>query len=542
MLRRKNRADCRGGGRGKSDDDGAVGVAVPLGDAADSICTSTKAYSNVVDDHKNNNSSDGFSKRKAGPVVRTFKRLVWATVVIVFYFFINNNQLLDRHHHETLSGVESGRPSESESESEWQGHGHGHGRPPLPQGPQLLQALARRTTVSIGTVPRRRKELLLTLDSIFRQTIPPAKVQVHYSDPHHNWDDSSGGDGGRDGDGELLSSRQQSYPGLDDVIHKARSLLENVQQQKSSSSNSNNVKTEISFHPADPNWMSATKLLGFLYQEWNGTEAPPVPRNPRHDDDPSSIKYRNRGENLENLVIVADDDFVYLQSWLESLLRGHLLFPWSAVALRGWRIRRDSRGNLLYGSPRIGGKIVPDGIWGSFPSSERYIIKGGNIAEPYRVGVVTGVNGILMRPSFFATSGGGSNGSSSSSSSDIFQAPNRDYLSVDDIWYSGHLANKSIERWVVPFGGTGTVGDRDVGTHLGSGKTVIDRQLKAFHRSEANLKTIRYFQDAWKKGDGESLYWSEGTNPAGPKLRGLLPLRHWISENIIIRLYSFMYG
>jgi len=94
-------------------------------------------------------------------------------------------------------------------------------------------------------------------------------------------------------------------------------------------------RTELSFHPADPNWRGATKLLGFLYQEWNGTVA-----HPRSVGRIAATEGEEKGgareEKEENLVVVADDDFVYLPSWLESLLLvGHRWLPHSAVALRG---------------------------------------------------------------------------------------------------------------------------------------------------------------------------------------------------------------
>ena len=137
------------------------------------------------------------------------------------------------------------------------------------------------------------------------------------------------------------------------------------------------------------------------------------------------------------------------------------------------------------------------------------------------MGVVTGVNGILFRPSFFVDS-------------QIFDAPSSDYFGVDDIWYSGNLASASVERWVVPFLGSGDH-DRNVGWHLGDSKSVIDSKLKSSNRAKANTMTIRYFADAWEKGDGEEMFWSEDDRP---KLRGFLPFRHWVSENIIRRSYS----
>ena len=360
-----------------------------------------------------------------------------------------------------------------------------------------LAAISRRTVVSIGTVPSRRNDLLKTLDSLFHQTFPPSRVQIHYSSESYH-DDNSGAD-----DNHNVNETDESYPDLGGVIREAGRLLEYAQPNNQRDPR---MRTQVTFHAADPSWRSATKLLGFLRQEWGGT-SPPSPNQPGEDN------------QEEPLVIVADDDFQYLPTWLESLLVGHLLFPDSAVALRGWRVRKD----LRYGAPSVGSLPHPDGVWGSFPAVERYVIRGANIVEPYRVGVVTGVNGILFRQSFFG--------------SEVFDAPSPDYLSVDDIWYSGILANRSVQRWVVPFIGSGNR-DRDVGNHLGGGQTVIDGKLKSFNRGRANQMVIKYFAKAWERGDGASLFWSHEST-VQPKLRGLLPFRHWFSEHIILWVYQW---
>jgi len=359
-----------------------------------------------------------------------------------------------------------------------------------------LAAMSRRTVVSIGTVPSRRNDLLKTLESIFHQTYPPSRVQVHYSSERYH-DNNSGADNNN------TVNDDESYPDLGEVIREARRLLEYA---RPNNQREPMMRTQVTFHAADPSWRSATKLLGFLRQQWGGT-SPPSPNHPGEDN------------QNEPLVIVADDDFQYLPTWLESLMAGHLLFPDSAVALRGWRVRKD----LRYGAPSVGNLPHPDGVWGSFPAVERYVIRGANILEPYRVGVVTGVNGILFRPSFFG--------------SEVFDAPSPDYLSVDDIWYSGILANRSVQRWVVPFIGSGNK-ERDVGSHLGGGQTVIDGKLKTYNRGRANQMVIKYFAKAWERGDGASLFWSEEST-VQPKLRGFLPFRHWFSEHVILWVYSF---
>lgn len=76
----------------------------------------------------------------------------------------------------------------------------------------------------------------------------------------------------------------------------------------------------------------------------------------------------------------------------------------------------------------------------------------------------------------------------------------------------------------------------EVGRHLGTGQTVIDkvnRQRGVHSRAAANNLVIRHFKDAWER----TLFWVSDLKQ-GPSLRGLLPFRHWVSENVILLLYS----
>lgn len=80
------------------------------------------------------------------------------------------------------------------------------------------------------------------------------------------------------------------------------------------------------------------------------------------------------------------------------------------------------------------------------------------------------------------------------------------------------------------------VPDGEVGRHLGTGQTVIDKvnkQRGVQSRASANNLVIQYFRNAWER----KLFWVSNLKQ-GPRLRGLLPLRHWLSENIILLLYS----
>jgi hypothetical protein len=253
----------------------------------------------------------------------------------------------------------------------------------------------------------------------------------------------------------------------------------------------------MEFHPAQDDWRSAAKLLGALQVEWKGTTKPST----------TTINL-----DQETLIVVADDDFIYSGRWLESLLTGHLQHPNDAVALRGWRVRSD----LHWGAPTLG-KPHPGGIWGSFHDVERYVIQGCNLCRSFQVGVLNGNCGILYRPSFF--------------DSDVFIAPSPVYHSMDDVWVSGSLAAASVQRWVVPLLGRGST----VGKHLGQNDSVIDGKNKGYSRNVANNLVLAYFAKAWER---DNIFWSEKD---APLLVGLLPLRHWLSENVILRLYSILW-
>lgn len=340
-----------------------------------------------------------------------------------------------------------------------------HKNPKISTGATLQEmAFRKHLVVSMGTVDTRQEQVVQTVRSILKQTVLPAKIQIHYSS---------------------ISNEGKAYP--IDLVRERILQQHNDYDAASSSRGQRRIGhhgrtmsflPSIEFYPGETQWRSANKLLGALKQ--NST-----------------------------LIVTADDDFIYSPRWLESLLVGHLQFPNAAVGLRGWRVQPD----LTWGAKRIGVGNVhhPDGVWGSFPATERYVILGSKLCQAYRVGVLTGVNGILYQSGKFGP--------------EIFQAPYPLYMSMDDVWISGHLANHSIPRWVVPGFGT-------AGVHLGQHKSVIDLQNKGDSRYAVNNKVLRYFNAVWQK---EDLFWSQDDAPV---LAGFLPLRHWFSEHVIIGLHS----
>jgi hypothetical protein len=336
----------------------------------------------------------------------------------------------------------------------------------------LQDIASNRLVVSLGTVTGRENLLVQTVESILRQSVLPKRILVHYS-----------------GD---------DFP-VNDLKEKVLLIVSKKSSNLRRREGPISKLPSIDFYPAQDEWRSAAKLLGALQIEWKGTTKPLTTTN----------------LDRETLIVVADDDFIYSVRWLESLLTGHLQHPNDAVGLRGWRVRSD----LHWGAPHIsmGKQPHPNGVWGSFPDVERYVIQGCNLCDSFQVGVLTGVNGIVYRPSFF--------------DSQVFVAPTPVYLSMDDIWVSGNLAAASVQRWVVPL--LGTIGST-VGTHLGQNNSTIDRMNKGVSRSRANNLVLVYFAKAWER---DNIFWSEKDAPI---LAGLLPLRHWLSENVILRLYSIV--
>ena len=333
---------------------------------------------------------------------------------------------------------------------------------------ELQKVAHEHVVVSIGTMKSRQETLVLTLQSLFRQTVLPGRIQIQLDETE-------------DYDTGLVRSKLHASFGKDSISRRVN----------------------VSFHPGPAHWKTARKLLGALWETWHGRVPP---RDPQRMN--------------STMIILADDDVIYHPQWLESLLLGQQLLVQKynkdahkiAVGLRGWRVRSD----LRWGAPPLGelqpGTYIPNGVWGSFPRQERYVILGNRLYEPYQVGVLVGCNGILLRPTLF--------------DEQIFQAPTDLHFLLNDVWTSGNLARNNVERWVVPM-----LGDEPVGTHLGNHATVIDNQLTGvLGRADGNSKMLKHFKDYWES----DLYWSADEKPPW---RGFLPLRHFLSEHVLLRLY-----
>lgn len=113
-------------------------------------------------------------------------------------------------------------------------------------------------------------------------------------------------------------------------------------------------------------------------------------------------------------ILVVDDDVIYPIDFIEQMLAWHRRLPQAAIGWRGWR-------------------IVP----GRHPKRFPHVFATA-LAEPQRVDILLGTWGYLVPPG-------------------AFDAAVHDFSGyppavrfVDDVWFSGHLARRGIDRWVIP--------------------------------------------------------------------------------------------
>lgn len=144
----------------------------------------------------------------------------------------------------------------------------------------LFPTSSRRLLVSISTMPQRKNELILTLKSIFRQTLLPSQILINFAN-------------------------DSEYPS-DEIKEKISRI----------SMQSNHRRPVVHFQACDPKWRSCAKLLGAL--AFIGSEV------------------SNRSADVvldEPNIVYADDDTIYPDRWLESLVAGSYYKPGCAIGL-----------------------------------------------------------------------------------------------------------------------------------------------------------------------------------------------------------------
>lgn len=154
------------------------------------------------------------------------------------------------------------------------------------------------------------------------------------------------------------------------------------------------------------------------------------------------------------LIMVVDDDRVYPKNAVELFLHYHKQLPDAALCFRGALIPR----NLVWFLPKL--------------------FRASQIRETKRVDVITGTAGYLIQPRFF-----------DSRVWDYSNAPESAFY-VDDIWISGCLGQRKVEKYVVPASSM----MRSVRAQSGT-MTLYDIP-KGSVRS--NSEVLRFFRDAWE--------------------------------------------
>jgi len=156
----------------------------------------------------------------------------------------------------------------------------------------------------------------------------------------------------------------------------------------------------------------------------------------------------------DTLIMVVDDDRVYPRDALETYLHYHRRAADAALCFRG--------------------ALMPsDLIW-----LRATTIRADRIREPKKVAVITGCGSYFIQPRFF-----------NAQLWDYSAAPAGAFY-MDDIWISGWLDRRKIDKYAVPASAMMRTVRRQVGT-----MTLHDVPSGRRHN---NNETIAYFRDTWK--------------------------------------------
>jgi Glycosyl transferase family 2 len=154
------------------------------------------------------------------------------------------------------------------------------------------------------------------------------------------------------------------------------------------------------------------------------------------------------------LIMVVDDDRIYPRNSLELYLHYHAQLPDAALCFRGGAIPRS----LNWRHCRI-----------EF---------GVDLQAPKRTAVITGCGSYLIQPRFF-----------DDSLWDYSTAPEGAFY-MDDMWISGSLERRGVERYVIPASNMMRTALRQLGT-----MTLHDVPNGRRHN---NNQTIAFFNANWK--------------------------------------------
>lgn len=155
----------------------------------------------------------------------------------------------------------------------------------------------------------------------------------------------------------------------------------------------------------------------------------------------------------DTLIMVVDDDRVYPRDALETYVYYGAQLPDAALCFRG-------------------APMPPSMDW-----RNAKMTYANELREPQRVAVITGCGSYLIQPRFF-----------DESLWDYSSAP-RGAFYMDDIWISGWLSRRGVERYVVP----GSAMMRSV---LRQRRTLSLHQVPE-GRQPLNNEVIAFFRDTW---------------------------------------------
>lgn len=156
----------------------------------------------------------------------------------------------------------------------------------------------------------------------------------------------------------------------------------------------------------------------------------------------------------DTLIMVCDDDRIYPRNSLELYLRYHAQLPNAALCFRGGPMPRS----LNWRHSRI-----------QF---------GVDLQAPKRTAVITGCGSYLIQPRFF-----------DDSVWDYSMAPEGAFY-MDDMWISGHLERRGVEKYIIPASAMMRTALRQLGT-----MTLHDVPNG---RRNHNNQTIAFFDANWK--------------------------------------------
>src|SRR5438128_2363265 len=153
----------------------------------------------------------------------------------------------------------------------------------------------------------------------------------------------------------------------------------------------------------------------------------------------------------DTLIMVVDDDRIYPRDALETYLHYHEQFPNAALCFRGGPMPR----NFYWFLPKL--------------------FLGSRLREPKRVAVITGCGSYLIQPRFF-----------DSAPWNYSDAPASAFY-MYDIWISGNLDRRGVEKYVVPTSAMMRTARQQAGT--------MSLHRVPWGRTDHNHEVVEYFLD-----------------------------------------------